>query len=78
MGIKGTDIYPHLDKIYSRHFGENSVEKMSRLLADRINMGDIIKRQEVQNFIWMWYPGGTTAEHASIILMEAFPDYIKE
>jgi len=78
MGIKPNDIYAVLSPIYTRHFGEDSVQRMSRLLSDRLNMGDISERQQVQNYIWNWYPGGTTAEHASEKLMEAFPDYIKE
>lgn len=71
------DVFGVLAKTYLRHYGEYSVKKLSRLIADQIQMGEITSRQALQNYIWMWYPGGSTAEAVSYEFIEKFPDYIR-
>lgn len=70
------DLYEILSKYYEPRFGEESVWSLSRKLSDRILMHDMRDRQDLQNFIWVWYDGGGVAEAASREIMGAFPDYI--
>jgi hypothetical protein len=71
------DVFGVLAKTYVRHYGVNSVRRLSRLIADEIQMGQINTRQRLQNYIWMWYSGGSTAEAVSYEFVEKFPDYFR-
>jgi len=71
------DVFGVLSKTYSRYYGEDSVRKLSRLIADQIQMGKITSHQALQNYIWMWYSGGSTAKAVSYEFIEKFPNYIR-